>query len=159
MNGPLRLATGSHIPGSGAGCAMNVESWINGDTEITDFPDCADRGLAWVVQQVNDNMCRHTRRTPGQSVFLCPDCSMKVLALAARTRGTRLHGWSDDERAKLFAQVNEVNREFHVTRPEDLLVWAHLVIDRFEEVSGVRGISTDVGVSESALRELEAARA
>ena len=28
---PLRLARGSHQPGSGKGCAMNVTSYINGD--------------------------------------------------------------------------------------------------------------------------------
>jgi hypothetical protein len=28
---PLRLASGSHQPGSGKGCAMNVISYINGD--------------------------------------------------------------------------------------------------------------------------------
>jgi hypothetical protein len=35
---PLRLAKGSHQPGSGMGCAMNVISYISGDTQITDFP-------------------------------------------------------------------------------------------------------------------------
>ncbi|EUA42531.1 gp57 domain protein [Mycobacterium xenopi 4042] len=41
---PLRLAKGSHRPGSGKGCAMNVISYVNGETEITDFPTCsADR--------------------------------------------------------------------------------------------------------------------
>ncbi len=35
---PLRSAKGSHQPGSGKGCAMNVISYINGDTHITDFP-------------------------------------------------------------------------------------------------------------------------
>jgi hypothetical protein len=28
---PLRLARGSHQPGSGKGCAMNAISYINGD--------------------------------------------------------------------------------------------------------------------------------
>jgi hypothetical protein len=35
---PLRLAKGSHRPGSGKGCAMNAISYIGGDTQITDFP-------------------------------------------------------------------------------------------------------------------------
>ena len=35
---PLRLARGSHQPGSGKGCAMNAISYINGDEQITDFP-------------------------------------------------------------------------------------------------------------------------
>ena len=42
---PLRLAKGSHQPGSGRGCAMNVISYINGDTQITDFP--AARPARW----------------------------------------------------------------------------------------------------------------
>ena len=43
---PLRLAVGSHSAGSGKGCAMNLISWENGDTTITDLPDCADPMLA-----------------------------------------------------------------------------------------------------------------
>ena len=46
---PLRLATGSHKRGSGKGCAMNVISWENGDTQITDFPSCSDPMLARIV--------------------------------------------------------------------------------------------------------------
>jgi hypothetical protein len=38
---PLRLARGSHQPGSGKGCAMNVISYTNGDECITDFPTCS----------------------------------------------------------------------------------------------------------------------
>jgi hypothetical protein len=37
ITNPLRLARGSHQPGSGKGCAMNVISYINGDEQITDF--------------------------------------------------------------------------------------------------------------------------
>ena len=37
--GPLRLAVGSHKAGSGRGCAMNVISWENGDSRISDMPD------------------------------------------------------------------------------------------------------------------------
>jgi len=33
---PLRLARGSHQPGSGKGFAMNAISYINGDEQITD---------------------------------------------------------------------------------------------------------------------------
>ena len=82
-NHPLQLATGSHQAGSGKGCAMNVISWENGDTTITDFPACSDPMLARIVQGVNDSICRHT--TDGA---LCSSCSMKVLDLAHRTVGT-----------------------------------------------------------------------
>ena len=46
---PLRLAVGSHRAGTGKGCAMNVISWENGDTTISDMPSCADPMLAHVV--------------------------------------------------------------------------------------------------------------
>lgn len=48
---PLRLAIGSHQAGSGKGCAMNVISFENGDSEITDLPDCSDRMLARLVSR------------------------------------------------------------------------------------------------------------
>ena len=51
---PLRMAQGSHKAGSGFGCAMNVVSYIVGDTDITDFPECTDRNLARLVQYAND---------------------------------------------------------------------------------------------------------
>ena len=50
----LRLAEGSHQRGSGKGCAMNAISYINGDTEIIDFPSCSARPLAAFVQLCND---------------------------------------------------------------------------------------------------------
>ncbi len=57
---PLRLAAGSHQPGSGKGCAMNVISYINGDEQITDFPACSARPLAALVQLCNDLLARPT---------------------------------------------------------------------------------------------------
>ena len=51
---PLRLARGSHQPGSGKGCAMNAISYINGDEQITDFPATSARPLASFVQLCND---------------------------------------------------------------------------------------------------------
>src|ERR1700730_17138480 len=53
ITNPLRLAKGSHQPGSGKGCAMNVISYINGDAQITDFPVCSARPLAALVQSCN----------------------------------------------------------------------------------------------------------
>ena len=43
---PPRLAKGSHRPGSGKGCAMNVISYINGDDQVTDFPASSARPLS-----------------------------------------------------------------------------------------------------------------
>ncbi len=81
--GPLRLAVGSHQAGSGKGCAMNVISWENGDTKISDIPDCTHPFLARVVQRLNDSMCAHR-----DGDLLCADCSVIVLGLAHRTVGT-----------------------------------------------------------------------
>lgn len=107
---PLRLSVGSHIAGSGRGCAMNVISWENGDTTITDFPKCADLLLASVVQEVNDHICQHSNKE-----LLCPECSMLVLELAHRTVGTRLVETSEemDARAILIA-VEQIEPHLHL---------------------------------------------
>lgn len=78
---PLRLAAGSHQPGSGKGCAMNVISYINGDTKITDFPECSARPLARMVQSLND-------RLAGSDGFLSPENSVIVIDLGWMTVGT-----------------------------------------------------------------------
>ncbi len=96
---PLRLAVGSHVAGSGKGCAMNVISWENGDTTISDFPECSDSFLARLVQIVNDGICLHR-----EGDLLCADCSVKVLALGHRTVGTSLKGWNPRKRINLYAQ-------------------------------------------------------
>lgn len=97
ITSPLRLAVGSHEAGSGRGCAMNIVSWENGDTEITDLPACADPLLARVVQRVNDEICSY-------GDLLCPDCSEQVLDLAHRTVGTALD-MSDAERARAYVRL------------------------------------------------------
>ena len=109
---PLRLAVGSHTAGSGKGCAMNVVSWENGDSTITDLPPCADPFLAKVVQRVNDTYCTH--QTNG---LLCPDCSVEVLALAHRTVGTALD-MPAGERARVYVEgtaVEEAESVLHLT--------------------------------------------
>ena len=97
---PLRLATGNHKAGTGQGCAMNVLSWENGDTTITDLPACTDRMLAYQVQRVNDKYCNQTEFGP-----LCPQCSVKVLALAHRTVGTGTLNLTGHERFSLWVQI------------------------------------------------------
>ena len=81
---PLRLARGSHQPGSGKGCAMNVISYINGDTEITDYPACSAAPLSRLVQMVNDTLA-----DPDDGL-LSPEDSVLVLDLGWRTVGTNL---------------------------------------------------------------------
>ena len=92
ITNPLRLAKGSHQPGSGKGCAMNVISYINGDTHITDFPDCSARPLATFVQVCNDLLA-------GSDDYLSPENSLLALELGQQTVGTAgvddtvIHAW------------------------------------------------------------------
>lgn len=78
---PLRLAKGSHKPGSGKGCAMNLVSYTNGDSKITDYPDCSAPPLARMVQIVNDAYA-------GADGYLSAQDSVTVLDLGWRTVGT-----------------------------------------------------------------------
>ena len=78
---PLQLASGSHQPESGKGCAMNVISYINGDAQITDFPATSARPLASFVQVCNDLLA-------GPDGCLSPEDSLVVLDLGWLTVGT-----------------------------------------------------------------------
>src|ERR1700738_482931 len=78
---PLRLARGSHQPGSGKGCAMNAISYISGDPEITDFPERSARPLAAFVQSCNDLLA-------GPDRYLSPKNSLFALDLGWGTMGT-----------------------------------------------------------------------
>ncbi|AXC33627.1 hypothetical protein SEA_MICHLEY_72 [Mycobacterium phage Michley] len=106
---PLRLAQGSHQPGSGMGCAMNVISYINGDTKITDYPECSARPLAYLVQMVNDQLA-------GPDGFLSPENSVLVLDLGWKTVGTA--GVSDAVHALWIADML-VSLEWGVIRFAD----------------------------------------
>ncbi|OHT47978.1 hypothetical protein [Mycobacteroides chelonae] len=88
---PLRLAAGSHQPGSGKGCAMNVVSYTNGDTQITDFPECSAAPLSRLVQMVNDQLS-------GLDGFLSPENSVIALNLGWRTVGTRNYDYGKQSR-------------------------------------------------------------
>jgi hypothetical protein len=89
---PLRLAKGSHQPGSGRGCAMNAISYIGGDTQITDFPATSARPLAAFVQLCNDLLA-------GADGYLSPENSFLALELGWQTVGTAevpdnvVHAW------------------------------------------------------------------
>lgn len=88
----LRLVAGSYPAGSGKGCAMNAISYINGDTEITDFPDCSARPLAAFVQWCNDLLA-------GPGGFLSREDGAVALDLGWQTVGTAevadtvIHAW------------------------------------------------------------------
>jgi len=100
ITNPLRLAVGSHEAGSGKGCAMNVISWENGDTKITDFPDCSDQLLTRIVQRVNDTICNHR-----DGDLLCAPCSLIVLKLGHRTVGTGTVDLTDLERRTILVRI------------------------------------------------------
>jgi hypothetical protein len=89
---PPRLAVGSHTHTRAYGCAMNVLSWENGDTAISDMPSCTATLLAKMIHQVNDSYCTHLTAESlgyfGGVNLLCPSCSTEVLDLAHRTVGT-----------------------------------------------------------------------
>ena len=105
--GPLRLAVGSHKAGSGRGCAMNVISWENGDSRISDMPDCTHPFLSRVVQRLNDSICE--QRDGG---LLCADCSVIVLGLAHRTVGTA--DADPDGRVMVRIAAEEAQRVAHM---------------------------------------------
>jgi hypothetical protein len=85
ITSPLRLSSGSHKPGSGKGCAMNVVSWENGDTQITDFPSCSARHLSTLVQRLNDSLAHP------ETGLLSPEDSITVLEIGHLTVGTADH--------------------------------------------------------------------
>jgi hypothetical protein len=71
---------------------MNVISYINGDTHITDFPDCSARPLAAFVQLCNDLLA-------GPDEYLSPENSLLAVELGWQTVGTAdvddtaVHAW------------------------------------------------------------------
>jgi hypothetical protein len=89
---PLRLAKGSHHPGTGKGCAMNVISYIMGEAHVTDFPATSARALSLLVQSSNDLLA-------GPDGYLSPEHSVPALDLAWLTVGTAdvpdtvIHAW------------------------------------------------------------------
>src|SRR5690606_16378759 len=116
ITSPLRLAVGSHKAGSGKGCAMNVLSWENGDTTITDLPACSDPMLSLIVQRVNDTICDHC-----DGDLLCPECSIKVLDLAHRTVGTGALDLSELDRRRVWVRVaaDQARQVLDLAREED----------------------------------------
>lgn len=96
---PLQLSAGSHKAGSGKGCAMNVISWENGDKIITDFPECSDKLLASLVQQVNDYLAN-----PDTGLLESP-MSMKVLELGHATVGTTSHSLTNKELVNVYRDL------------------------------------------------------
>jgi hypothetical protein len=89
---PLRLAKGSHQPGSGKGCAMNVISYIHGDTQITDFPACSARPLAALVQSCNDLLARPDGYPSPENSLIAVDLGWKTVG-TADVPDAIIHAW------------------------------------------------------------------
>ena len=151
---PLRLARGSHQPGSGKGCAMNVISYTNGDDRITDFPTCSARPLAVVVQACNDLLA-------GPSGYLSPEHSVLAIELAWQTVGTAgvadtvVHAWLAElltnpvwgvvqyvkiTEVKAILDIAELHRQ--AARGDMPAIAAWDAADRAVQVYGGRGWST-----------------
>lgn len=98
-----QLAVGSHERGSGMACIMNAISYLNGDLEITDMPDCTYQTLSVVAMNLNDSLCMH-RDSCGP---ICPSCSNKIWLFGARIIGTAeaVAGWSDYQRHVLNTRL------------------------------------------------------
>jgi len=112
-NGLPILAKGSHPRDSGKACIMNAISYLNGDKDITDMPNCVDPMLASAAQVVNDRICYNH---PGfLSREMCPECSHKMWLLGARMIGTGADGiWNTSVRQ---AKRMRVAMAFAVTNP------------------------------------------
>lgn len=64
---------------------MNAISYLNGDIEISDAPDCTFPLLADAAIGLNDTLCNH--RKDGDPV-MCQECSHQMWLLGARIIGT-----------------------------------------------------------------------
>ena len=111
---PLRVATGSHRRGSGRGCAMNVVSYITGETMITDLPACSDVDLARLVQGINDKL-GELHGTPvwdsRGDKYLTSEDAQTVIELGVLTIGTnppRGATWSIHKHPELLSRVYDI---------------------------------------------------
>lgn len=88
-NGLPILSRGSHDRASGKACIMNAISYLNGDIEITDAPDCVAEPLRHLFIQINDRICYGMPSQPyPNSDELCPKCSHLMWLYGARLIGT-----------------------------------------------------------------------
>lgn len=112
---PLTLAVGSHQAGTGRACAMNIISWENGDSIITDMPACTDLVLGSMVMTINDAI--GDAHVDG---LLPAPWGMKVMDLAHATVGTTNHNLTDHALAalRLRYMVEHVERKVEHVREQ-----------------------------------------
>lgn len=103
---PFQLAAGANMgPDDQFGCVMNVVSWMNGDTRITDRPSCTNRVLSSLCITFNDEAIQEFgipgRRIGGVGEFqvianvATPDQAMRMTHLASLVMDTAVVAYVD----------------------------------------------------------------
>ncbi|WP_201799322.1 hypothetical protein [Subtercola vilae] len=64
---------------------MNLVSWENGDTTITDYPACSDRMLSQIVQVVNDRLADSDGRLSAANSIIALDLGHATVGTTAHT--------------------------------------------------------------------------
>lgn len=128
---PLQLSAGSHKPGSGKGCAMNVISWENGDVTITDFPECSDPYLSSLVQMFNDNVAKIDGT-------LSPEDSILALELGHMTVGTTSHYLDQNALEYVYYEMVIAAFERYATTEEAIAEANKYVTTSIDNIHGIR---------------------
>lgn len=96
---PFQLAAGANTGADDPyGCLMNVVSWMNGDTQITDYPSCTNKVLGSLCITFNDEALMKFgvpgRRIGGVGEFqvfanvATPDQAMRMTQVASLVMDT-----------------------------------------------------------------------
>lgn len=103
---PFQLAAGANMgPDDPFGCLMNVVSWMNGDTQITDRPSCTNRVLSSLCITFNDEALMEFG-VPGRRIgdggefqvfanVATPDQAMRMTQLASLVMDTAAVSYVD----------------------------------------------------------------
>lgn len=119
------LSRGSHDRASGKACIMNAISYLKGNINITDAPDCVASIIRYAFITVNDRIC-----FPGAE-SLCPQCSHLLWLKGIGTIGTA-EGW---------ATLNEGQKQVLSYR----LIHSTVICNPYLPTSGKNDIMSDVG--------------
>lgn len=125
-NGLPILSVGSHERGSGRACIMNAISYLRGDRDITDYPDCVHPILARAAQMINDSICNEPVKDKTGEEVLCPSCAHQVWLFGSRLMGTGIKELKE-RHGDLYAREtvladafkDHVQRVFDVQWPKD----------------------------------------
>lgn len=128
-NGLPILSRGSYDRASGKACIMNAISYLNGDIEITDAPNCVAEPLRHLFIQINDRIC-YGGLGESQQDELCPKCSHLMWLYGARIIGSAeaYRDLSSGERRALVVEMCRVLIKRLV--PDELvqLAWLDVMI-------------------------------